>query len=1261
MPEMSPGFHVGGYVRPGALYVAREADRVLLREMLAGRSCYVLAPRQSGKSSLRHRTALALKADDARFRCASIDLNGIGTQVTPEQWYFSLLERVAESFDLPDDIEAWWESRRRLSLAARLEAFFRDLALPAVQGRCAVFLDEIDTLLSLPEVADDFFRALRALTESNPPLAVVFCLLGVALPGDLVRDHKHTPINNFRVIALEDFSRDEAHAALLPGFGAAADAPEAVLDAIMERTDGHPYMTLRIAQEFVTDATAKGDVAERVERIARRCFIEVAREREALLQYIDEQFSPERKNPRVPGMLEHYASLLHGRDVKADQDDEVQAALILTGLVRRARDGGEARLVVRNRILATIFDRRWVDRRVADRRLAQEVLRWEESGRADEALLSGAMLEEARNWANEQNDVTVVERLFLRRSLERELDKQDALRRQTEALREAERAMRKVRLRNAAIAVLGLVIVAMLAAYVTITRQLSRIREQDAEIRNRSQVVERTEREARVRRMEASASLAGLLATQPGRAREAVVEALGVLRDRDFDAARGNDLIAGGLISAQAARASLLSRSVRDAGDGGAVNALEFSADGRWAVAVHQRGVVGFWDLQGDQAGYAASFTARPASNAPPSSLSPSAISLDVSVDETAAVGWGDGIVRFYRRRGDTWVADGELAAHDNAVTAVHRTPDGSRLVTGSKTGALKVWERREGRWTAVATFPAAHDGSVFSARFVHGGRALLTAGGDGVVRVWEQTAGRWGNTDQRVVTGGRALRVELVAERGDDVLITTDEHTVLYRWTPEDRAARWSMRLFLTWAALELLDHAPPRRESGEVKPDTPRANNVCVRVSLDGNTIVAAEANGRVRVWNRDGARWNRVVDRVLNLGALTVAALHRDARWLLAGDGGGAVHRVELLASTAFLDVRVRDWLARAQTAPGGRALLLENPAGNSHLWVFTGGGWRVAWSGVGRLSGDGRTLAARSPVGRVSISTLSPSGVLSEPVVIPNPQRWSSWAQPSLSFDGARVASITADGVSLHDNQGAAIPGAPLRVGEPVERVRFSDDGQRLIALGARGSVLIWRSADGALVRRVPVPAQTVADVWLSPRGDRLLARTGVDRVEVWTDASDAALATHEAPDGAEPSFSATRFAMPDGHGAACVYALATGAPLRCVGGAQAGISRARFSADGGRLVTAGGGAVQVWEVETGRALSKVDGGAAVTDAAFVLGDRAVAATGSDGTLRVLAVDIDLVRDILCDGVRQSNGAAFTRDDRGWCEQHARPLE
>ena len=117
---MSQSFYITGGTLPqdASSYVTRRADTELLEGLRQGEFCYVLNTRQMGKSSLMVRTANQLKAEGCRV--AILDLTAVGKNLTVEQWYFGLLNRVATQVGSEEDLIAFWKTNRDLRPHAAL-------------------------------------------------------------------------------------------------------------------------------------------------------------------------------------------------------------------------------------------------------------------------------------------------------------------------------------------------------------------------------------------------------------------------------------------------------------------------------------------------------------------------------------------------------------------------------------------------------------------------------------------------------------------------------------------------------------------------------------------------------------------------------------------------------------------------------------------------------------------------------------------------------------------------------------------------------------------------------------------------------------------------------------------------------------------------------------------------------------------------------------------------------------------------------------
>src|ERR1044072_5238140 len=96
-------FVTGGPVGRNSLsYVERQADEDLYRTLSEGTFCYVLTPRQMGKSSLVVRAGARLRNEGVAV--ANVDLTIIGQAVSTEQWYRSILRIIGEQIGIEDEL-----------------------------------------------------------------------------------------------------------------------------------------------------------------------------------------------------------------------------------------------------------------------------------------------------------------------------------------------------------------------------------------------------------------------------------------------------------------------------------------------------------------------------------------------------------------------------------------------------------------------------------------------------------------------------------------------------------------------------------------------------------------------------------------------------------------------------------------------------------------------------------------------------------------------------------------------------------------------------------------------------------------------------------------------------------------------------------------------------------------------------------------------------------------------------------------------------
>ncbi|MBX2796371.1 MAG: AAA-like domain-containing protein [Myxococcales bacterium] len=439
---MTRGFHVGGAVHPDALYVERPADRVLRESLGSGRPCVVLGPRQLGKSSLCHRTAASLR--ECGRRVAVVDCAALGAaEATADGWLYGLAEEIAGAVHAADPA-AHWDAHPRVPPVRRFVGWLAGLLAESPEP-VVLLLDEVDVVKTLPFGADEVLGALRSTYDarSRQPVWDRFCfaLVGVASPATLGSDPGRTPVNVATEVALADFTRAQAEVLAVGLEGLGAD-PEALLDAVLHWTSGHPWMTQRLCDALARGGASSTQPRARVDQLVGELFVARGALSDVCLLASSRQLLAD---PQAARLLGRYGEVLDGRAGGAREGD---VDLLLTGMV--AQSGGE--LQVRNAIFGAVFDRRWVDDRASRRPLATATQRWTQTGRRDVDVLRGRAFEEASSWAASRVDLTPDESALLLRSAEVARE---------ETLAQERMRSQRARFRLAATA-LGVVLVALL-------------------------------------------------------------------------------------------------------------------------------------------------------------------------------------------------------------------------------------------------------------------------------------------------------------------------------------------------------------------------------------------------------------------------------------------------------------------------------------------------------------------------------------------------------------------------------------------------------------------------------------------------------------------------------------------------------------------------------------------------------------------------------------------------------------------------------
>lgn len=343
----------GGYIR-------RQADDALYQAIVAGRYAHVIAPARSGKSSLIAATSARLRNNG--FKIATLDLSQIAERdggTDAGRWYYSIAYRLLRQLRIKIDLQDWWQDKAILSNRQRLVEFYIEVVLQNISGSIVVFVDEIQSVESLPfrEHLLPSIRAAHNARATDPDLErLSFVLCGECDPESLVSDAALSPFSVSQAVELSDLTRPELDIFATELNLSAIDARLA-LDRVWHWTGGQPYLSQKLCRALSRD-TSGDSIEGRVDRIVMQQLAgRAALHNEPHINHIHRRIVRDRQD--YEAMLNLYGRMQKGMNVIYDPSVRPQRKLLAYGLCVVDDDG---LLAVRNRLYAAVFTARWANR-----------------------------------------------------------------------------------------------------------------------------------------------------------------------------------------------------------------------------------------------------------------------------------------------------------------------------------------------------------------------------------------------------------------------------------------------------------------------------------------------------------------------------------------------------------------------------------------------------------------------------------------------------------------------------------------------------------------------------------------------------------------------------------------------------------------------------------------------------------------------------------------------------------------------------------
>ena len=401
------------------------------------------------------------------------------------------------------------------------------------------------------------------------------------------------------------------------------------------------------------------------------------------------------------------------------------------------------------------------------------------------------------------------------------------------------------------------------------------------------------------------------------------------------------------------------------------------------------------------------------------------------------------------------------LTGHQEGVTTVAFSPQGTVLASGSRDKTIRIWNLK-GQLQQILK---GHQGSIYRVSFSPDGQTLASASQDGTIKLWN-LAGQLLKT----LTGHQGSVYAVTFSPDGRYLASASRDKTVRLWTKDGQLLKT-----LTGAKRSLDD----------------------VKFSPDGRLIGAVSRDGKVRIWDSQGQLIREFGQPNLALFGLSFSP---DGQTLVTGGEDGNIQLWQMTGQLLRTIKGHQELVTSVLFSADGQQIISASSDGTAKIWTTAGQeittlrGHQEEVFGLA-IAPDGKTLGTTSEDGSLKLWDIAPKTTIG---FKPWASKLSGWA---INPRQAQIALTTDQSpLMLMDLWGKVMQKFPEKsVG--LSRLHYSNEGQWLMGEAGGGEIQIW-SKEGKLLQQIQTDLGRIYDIALSPDRQSLVATNRLGQVGLW---------------------------------------------------------------------------------------------------------------------------------------------------------------